>query len=63
MKKYYIEFTQDEIDFANIMFKNSSKNLNKKLSKFNINKNEKEKVSKELNIFYSIVNKFYSVNK
>lgn len=58
MKPYIIEFTKDEIDFINNMFKHASNNLNKKLSK--IKDSEKRKV-KEVDLFYSIVNKFYNV--
>jgi len=62
-KKYNIEFTEEEVILANNIFKIMSNNINKKFAKIK-NKNINNKVNKELNLVYSIVNKFYNaINK
>lgn len=59
-KTYNIEFSESEIDVANNIFKIMSKSINKQLGKA---QDVKTKKSKELDCFFSVINKFYNVKK
>lgn len=58
--KYVIEFTEDEIDFTNKVFKTSLKNINKIKMKA-CNRNVQS--NKDLDLFYSVINKFYNAKE
>lgn len=57
-KSYNIEFTEEEIDTMNEIFKISIKKFNKQLAK-----GGKIRESKKTNVFFSAINKFYNAKK
>lgn len=57
-KKYIVEFTEDEIDTLNEIFKISIKKFNLKFSR---NKNIKN--NKKTDTFFSAINKIYNARK
>jgi len=58
MKKYIIEFTDDEIEVVNGIFKVAQKNLHKQLLKKQNLKNDRK-----IDLFFSVINKFYNAKK
>lgn len=56
-KKYIIEFTEKEVDVLNEIFKVSIKKFNQKMVKGGM------KANKKTDVFFSAVNKIYSVKK
>lgn len=56
-KKYIIEFTENEVDVLNEIFKVSIKKFNQKIIKNGI------KLNKKTDTFFSAVNKIYNVKR
>lgn len=56
-KKYIIEFTEQEIDVLNQIFKISVKKFNQKILKSGM------KTNKKTDVFFSAINKIYNVKR